>query len=382
MMGRLVKEDLAVNFDSIEDPRLDRTKKYPICEIIFLSIFGALWGVESWRGLETLGEERLDDLRNYFPFKHGIPSHQTIARVFSLLKPKSFEDFFIIWTANLNGTNDGKQIALDGKTLRGSYDKASGKQALHLLHACAVESGITLAQMEVGPKTNEITTVPAMLDALDIKGAMISVDALNTQKEIASKIVDADANYTMALKGNHKNLNREVATLFSTNQTQITEQNQFAEVEKGHGRVTERTYSIIEVNGKNLPQKGAWKGLESVGRVEVKVWKDSKETNETRFYLLSYADVKLFAKSSRGHWGVESMHWTLDVTFSEDSSRKRKDHAPRNYSLIRKFALNALRTFKGRLSVPNAQIKCAANRDFLNTVLQGVGFKRLAQDLI
>lgn len=181
MMGSLVKEDLSVSFAEIEDPRVNRKKLYPIGEILFLALVGALLGIESWRGLELLGNERIEFIRRFFPFKNGVPSHQTIARVFSLLKPKSFEQFFMVWAAALHGPNHGKQIAFDGKTLRGSYDTSSGKKALHILNACAVETGICLAQLEVDTKTNEITTVPELIDAIDLRGAMVSVDALNTQ---------------------------------------------------------------------------------------------------------------------------------------------------------------------------------------------------------
>lgn len=375
MMGSLVKEDLAVRFDMLEDPRMDRHKKYPICEIVFLGIFGALHGIESWRGLELLGNEKLDFLRKFFEFEEGIPSHQTIGRVFSILKPKSFEDFFRVWTSGANGSNAGRQIALDGKTVRGSYDKLSKKEAIHLLNACAVDCGITLAQMEVGSKTNEITVVPQMLDVLDVEGAMISVDALNTQKEIAKKIIDAKAQYTLALKGNHKTLNEEVELLFDTAKLDST--SRFEDTEKSHGRISTRVFDVLKVDVLNLPQIPEWKGLVAVGRVQTNVVKGLIESSETRLYLLSYTDVKLFAKSARGHWGVESLHWTLDVTYGEDASRKRKDHAPRNYSLIRKFSLNILRSFKGKLSVPLAHIKAGANPEFLETLLVGSGFKAL-----
>jgi predicted transposase YbfD/YdcC len=377
MMGSLVKECLAVTFDALEDPRVDRSKKYPLQEIVFLAIFAALQGIESWRGIELLGNERLDFLRRFYLFKEGIPSHQTIGRVFSILKPKSFEAFFMAWSAALSGPSAGKQIAIDGKTSRGTYDTASGKQAIHLLNACAVESGIVLGQLEVGAKTNEITAVPEMIDALDIAGAIISGDALITQKDIAAKIIDAKADYNLALKGNHKNLNEEVKYQFDTKKISTGSSNYFSETEKSHGRVHERTYETIDVDDKILPQFSEWKGLKSIGRVSTVVWKQDKETVETRYYLLSYKGAEKFAKSARGHWAVESMHWILDVTFGEDASRKRKDHAPRNYSLVRKFALNVIRTFKGKLSVPLTHIKSSANPEFLTSMLIGSGFTQL-----
>ena len=376
-MGSLVKEDLSVAFDQLEDPRVNRRKLYPLSEILFLALFGALLGIESWRGLELLGNERLSLLQRFFPFVHGIPSHQTLARVFSILKPKSFEQFFISWMARVNGSNEGKQIALDGKALRGSYDKASAKEALHLLNACAVDNGICLGQMEVDTKTNEITVVPRMLDALDIKGAMISVDALNTQKEIATQIIDAKADYTLALKGNHKILNDEVQTIF-TIKTGEDSREVVTQIEKEHGRLTTWLYDIEQVDKYNISQFTEWDGLKAVGRVRTTTLQAGKESQEMRYYLLSYADVNLFSKSARGHWAVESkLHWTLDVTFGEDASRKRKDYAPRNYSLIRKFGLNIIRTFKGKLSVPLFHIKMNANAEFMAAILQQAGFSLL-----
>ncbi len=375
----VLREDLSVSFSGIEDPRVERSKKYPLCEILFLTIYAALCRVESWRGIEFVGNEKIDFLRKFFPFIQGIPSHQTIARVFSILKPKAFEDLFRCWSSLLHGSNEGRHIALDGKTLRGSGDKASAKKALHLLHACAVDSGLTLAQLEVGVKTNEITTVPEMIDVLDVKGAMISVDALNTQKEIAAKIIDAGANYTMALKGNHKTLNEHVEKIFEVADTaQKTEAHAFEETGKSHGRVVTRMYDVAPLNEDvNLAQKNEWKGLAAVGRVKNTVWSNNKESLETRYYLLSYTDGQTFAKTTRGHWMVESLHWTLDVTFSEDASQKRKDHAPRNYALVRKFALNILKTFKGKYSLPIARARAAISEQFMETILVGSGFNRL-----
>lgn len=370
-MGSVLKEDLRVDFSKIEDPRIQRSKKYPIEEIIFLCLFGAFLGVESWRGVALLGQERLAFLRQFFAFSNGIPSHQTIGRVFSLLKPHCFEQFFMDWSAKLNGSNQGQQIAFDGKSLRGSANGA--KKALHLLNACAVDNGLSLAQLQVEEKTNEITALPEMIDCLDIKGAMVSVDALNTQKNIAAKIVEAQADYTLALKGNHKHLNQAVEGLFATHTTPSHE-----ETEKSHGRITTRRYHLLPVDKYNLPQALDWRGLKAVGRVETMTLRRGKQSHETRYYLLSYEDVQRFAKSVRNHWGVEVMHWMLDVTFGEDACTKRKDHAPRNYSLIRKWALNVLRKFKGKLSVPLVHIKAASNSEYLKSLMITAGFLPLS----
>jgi len=369
-----MKEDLAIIFGQLEDPRIDRHKKYPLCEIVFLVLYSAILGVESWRGIELIGHERINFLRNFFEFSNGIPSHQTIGRVFSILKPKSFEGFFIKWTSIIYGENQGKQIAIDGKTVRGSGDKANGIEAIHLLNACAVDCGVTLGQMEVGAKTNEIKLVPEMLDALEIKGSMISVDALNTQKDIAQKIIKGGADYTLALKGNHKILNNKVENLFLS--SELSAVNHWEEFEKLHGRETHRIYDVLSVDKYNLDETLDWKGLKGVGMVQTKNLKSEKPA-EIRYYLLSYRDVNLFAKSARGHWGVESLHWSLDVTFNEDASTKRKDFAPRNYSLIRKFALNIMRPLKGKLTIPLVKIKAAMKPEYLEKLLTDSGFKKL-----
>lgn len=370
-MSQWSKDDLLVLFNEIEDPRLERKKLYPLNEVLFLTLYAALVSAESWRSIELTGEERIDFLRNFFEYKNGIPSHQTIGRIFSLIKPAILEIFLLKWNMLLYGTTEGKQIALDGKTLRRSYDKSKNQEALHLLNVCAVDSGILLTQKEVGAKTNEITVVPDVLKSLDLKGAMISVDALNTQKNIAELIVESKANYTLALKGNHKNLNQSVEELF----LKKNDQNYLENTEKDHGRISTRIYDIISVNKLILPQSADWKGLQAVGRVQVFTEKNSKTTSETRYYLLSYSDLDLFAKSSRKHWVIESFHWILDVTFGEDASRKRKDHAPRNFSLIRKFAINILKTVKGNLSIPNTRLKAAMNPEFLQSALIQSGFK-------
>lgn len=372
-MEKWSKDELLVLFDELEDPRIERHKKYPINEIVFLTLYAALINVESWRAIRIVGKERLDFLKKFFEFKNGIPSHQTLGRVFSLLRPQSFEIFFRKWTSLVYGEScEGKHIAIDGKTVRGSFDKSKNQAALHLLNACSVDNGILLAQMKVNGKTNEITVVPEILDSLDIKGAMISVDALNTQKENAAKIVNSKADYTLALKGNHKNLNDAVEQLFRKS---TLEKSPLETVEKEHGRHTTRVYDVIDVDKYNLPQAIDWKGLVAVGRVQTLCLQSKSQNQETRYYLLSYSNLELFAKSARKHWGVESYHWILDVTFSEDSSRKRKDHAPQNFSLIRKFAINILKSFKEKLSISLTRIKSALNPEFIQDILIKSGFK-------
>jgi len=371
-----IKDDLSVLFSQIEDPRIAGRTDFPLSEILFLTIVACLVGVTSWRQVAIVGENKIELLRRYFPFANGIPSHQTIGRVFSLFKPTAFEKAFSHWTLSRIVEFSGeKQIAIDGKTLRGSHDSTHGKSAIHMLHAFAVESGLTIAQLAVPDKSNEITAVSSLLDQIDIQHAVVTVDAMNTQKDFAAHVKKQKAEYVFALKGNHKGLFEDVKMLFSD--TPKSAHFTCEETDKSHGRVSERRWSLLPVDKTILPQVDEWQGLSAVGRVETTTFKAGKETFETRYYLLSIRDVKRFATSTRGHWAVESMRWILDVTFDEDLSRERKDHAPRNYALIRKFTLNAIRLAQGKKSIPNARLVACLDEKVLTTFIEAAGFKPL-----
>ncbi|MFK7873890.1 MAG: ISAs1 family transposase [Oligoflexales bacterium] len=343
---------------------------------MFLVLIGALTGTDSWRSIEVYGKDHLEFFRKYFDFTNGIPSHQTISRVFSLFKPRAFELFFSLFSKQMMPEADAKLIALNGKTLRKSFDKASGQKSLHVLNACAVESGICLGQIPVDKKSNEIAVVPEMLDVLDVNGATISVDALNTQKNTAAKIIEEKSDYTLALKGNHKHLNEKVGFIFDT-KYYVEDVYSHTEVEKTHGRITERTFEVIPVNANLLVDEvQEWKGLKAIGKYNTQTEKDGQKTKETRYYLLIYHDVHHFAKFARGHWGIENrLHWTLDVTFKEDASRVRKDHAPRNFAVVRKLAMNILRLSKTDFSLPLMKRKATYDHKYLTDILEKAGIK-------
>lgn len=209
-------DTLLVTFDGVEDPRVNRTKLYPVQEILFLTLAAVICGVQSWCGVEEFGKDRIDWLRKYLPFEHGIPAHDTIGRIFSLLKPTSVVKAYMQFMSTLFNKPEGEIIALDGKTLRRSFDKASDQKPLHILNAWAVNSGLALGQLLVNGKTNEITAVPELLDIIDVRGATITTDALNTQKAIAKKIIEKDANYALPVKDNHKNLKGSIELAFDT----------------------------------------------------------------------------------------------------------------------------------------------------------------------
>lgn len=370
LVGAFV-DTISAIFDSVSDPRIARTKLYPISEIMFLILCAVLCGVDSWRGIEDFGEDRIEWLRKYLPFEHGIPSHQTLGRVMSLLKPSCVNKSFIQFMSEFYSVPEGNIISLDGKTLRHSFDKAAGQKPIHVLNAWAVNSGLSIGQMKVDTKTNEIIAVPELLDLLDLKFATVVADALNTQKSIAAKLVEKNCDYALPVKGNHKQLKEDIVLTFDTQPVPETDSKSFLRtVEKGHGRIETRTYSVLPADF--LEQKNDWAGLKFIGKVVNETVRDGKETQETRYYLLTFGDVTRFATVTRGHWGIEnSLHWVLDVTFGEDACRVRKDHAPENFSSIRKLALNLLRQNKSsKLSIPRKQARAARNPVFLDELLK------------
>jgi predicted transposase YbfD/YdcC len=274
------------------------------------------------------------------------------------------------------GKSADQIVALDGKTLRGSFDKALGQKALHILNACAVKNGLSLGQTLVDCKTNEITAVPELLDMLDLHGSTITMDALNTQKSVVEKIIDSGNDYVLPVKDNHKNFHEEIQQEFDLNPIE-KDSNLFKEtVEKGHGRIDQREYRVLGIQ--NLTTRTTWKGLQSIGMATTTSTRGEKTSCETRYYIMSFSEnVKRFSEAARGHWAVEnSLHWTLDVTFREDGSRVRKDHAPVNFSLVRKLALNILRGNKSsKKSIPQKMIRAALNKEYHESLLRLTGFK-------
>ena len=366
-------DSLIALFDCLEDPRVDRTKEYPLQEIMFLILCGCLCGVQSWRQMQDFGEDRIEWLRKYLPYNSGVPSHQTLGRVMSLLKPDSVVKSFAQFMSAIFECNEEEIIALDGKTLRRSFDRASGQQPIHILNAWAVNAGVSLGQLRVDEKTNEIKAVPEILELIDIRHAVVTTDALNTQKNIAEKIIEKGAQYVLPVKGNHKNLEEDIRETFDTTKVDFNNVDEFFEtIEKGHGRIETRSFRVLPAD--TIEQRSQWRGLTHIGMATNETLAGDKSSSESRIYLLSFGDPKKFAQASRGHWAVESsLHWVLDVTFDEDGCRVRKDHAPENFSSIRKMALNILRADKdSKLSIPRRQGRAARKTEYLDSLLSKV----------
>lgn len=366
-------------FGSIPDPRVERTRAHQLLDIITIALFAVLAGADGWVAIETYGKSKQEWLAGFLDLPNGIPSHDTFARVLARLDPAVLEARFQEWVRVLAAKFGTQLIAIDGKTLKGSYDRETGVSALQLVSAWASSQRLVLGQCAVDSKSNEITAIPLLIEQLDVADAIVSIDAMGTQVAIAQQIRRANADYILALKSNHPTLSRAATDWFAsyTQQTQtLPNEVRYSQCESGHHRVETRVvwqFPAVEVF--NSIQVGAWAGLQTLVVVENtrQLW--NKLTREVRFYLSSVrADAETFAGYIRAHWGIENqLHWCLDVTFCEDDCRVRKDHAPRNLSLLRRMALNLLRQEQSKSSLKMKRFKAAMDNQFLLKILLDSG---------
>jgi len=327
----------------VPDHRIPGMVTYPLDEILLATLVGVVCGADDWEGVEEIATGALDWLRGFLRYANGVPTAQTLRKVFRLLDTQALQRGFAAWAASMRA-QAREVIAVDGKTLRGSKTSPDGKGALHLVSAYATEAGLVLAQRAVDGKSNEITAIPELLDMLNLKGAIVTIDAMGTQKEIARAIVDKGADYVLALKGNQAGLHED-AELFFADPACAADCAVSAETDAGHGRIEERRCRAADARwlAELHPD---WAGLRSIAAVTARRIdkKTGAESFETRYYISSLEpDPKAIHVAVRGHWGIENnFHWTLDVTFDEDRCRTRKDASPLNFAVIRHTGYNLL----------------------------------------
>ena len=374
--ARAVTEQMHSLFSELKDPRVQRTRAHLLVDILIIGILSVIAGGKGWEDMEIYGLSKQDWLKQFLALPNGIPCPDTFRRVFERIDPKAFERCFQRLVQSIVETLGAQVIPIDGKNLKGSYDREQKRSALHLVSAWASEYRLVLGQVKVTDKSNEITAIPALLKLLDLAGCIITIDAMGTQTAIASQIYQAKADYILALKGNHPTLYNQVENWFKQAQSQDfkgIEVSYSEQVEKGHHRIEKRQVWCVPVS--QLPplhNQEDWVGLKCIVMV-VRVrhlW--NKTTHEVQFYLTSLeGDAHKLGQAIRLHWGIENgLHWTLDVTFKEDDCRVRTGHAPHNLAILRRIALNALNRERSfRRSTRQKSNRAAMDNNYMLTVL-------------
>jgi len=368
-------------FEKIDDPRVVERSNHFLIDIIAIVICAVIGNAEGWRDVEAYGREKESMFRRFLELPNGIPSHDTFRRVMSLVRPEAMQTCFVTWTRSLMSKDRREVIAIDGKTARRSGSPSKGKSPLHLVSAWASHAGLVLGQEACDEKSNEITAIPKLLDVLDLKGNIVTVDALGTQKEIAKKVRKGGGDYVFALKGNHKNLHEAAQSLFKRAKQRRwrgMKYDWYEIVETGHGRKERRKYWTIQERPVSEDiawyffKTEPWVDLNVIGVVESERTLNGKTTKETRYYLSSIENnAEVLAKAVRGHWGVENnLHWMLDVVFREDDDRNRTGYAQNNLSLMRKIALNLVKHEKTQKGSIKGRRKLAGwSEDYMLKVL-------------
>lgn len=363
------------HFTELTDPRRGEAT-YPLINVVIIAVCAVISGADDFVAIAKFGVTKRAWLARFLDLEEGIPSHDRFNAILAAIRPAEFERCLLSWITALHEITDGQLIAIDGKTLRRSFDAASSKTAIHMVSAWATANHISLGQVVVDAKSNEITAIPKLLEMLELSGAMVTIDAMGCQVEIARQIVAADADYCLAVKGNQPTLHQGIAAFFDEHlesDFSRTAVRRHQTEEKGHGREELRCYFICPVPA-DLPDRARWAHLKAIGIAITNTQRNGKDCNEVRYYILNkYVAARRFAEAVRGHWGIENrLHWQLDVTFQEDQCRIRQGHADANFSILRRTALSLLKNEPTlKVGIKNKRLTAGWDDGYLEKVLLG-----------
>ena len=372
-------DEVVVHFAELEDPRSTVNLQHPLVSVVVIALMAVLAGASGPTGIAKWAALKEEFLLNTLDLPNGIPRKDVFRRVLMTLRPGAFQACFANWLNSLRATAavatgvEQPVLAVDGKTARRSHDRKNGLGALHSVSVWASEFGLSLGQVACAEKSNEITAIPELLRLVDIKGAIITIDAMGTQKAIAAQIIEGKADYVLALKGNQETLHQAVIDYIDEQlEGDLANAREHVTTEKGHGREEMRTYLQLPAP-KSLPGFTLWEGLQTIGVVTSRCLRDGKETIEVRYYISSLAiGVKQFARAVRGHWGIENTcHWVLDMTYREDESRIRNEALRENFAWLNRFTLSLLKQYPDRTSLVMKRRSCGWNENYMLKVLAG-----------
>ena len=366
---RPVESSLLDHFSDLPDPRMVDKCDHLLIDIMMIAICATIANADGWVAIATFGESKQAWLKQWLALPNGIPSHDTFKRVFENLDAGAFQQRFMDWVQAVFSVTEGQVIAIDGKTLRGTCDK-TGKSTLHVVSAWATANHLTLAQVKVAEKANEIVAIPSLLDLLTLKGCIVTIDAIACQKSIAEQLRDQQADYVLSVKGNQPTLLRHLTTVFDASDASSDRADYCETVDHQHGRVEQRQCWVLP---DHTAQALGWRDCQTVVRITRTCQRSlTKTSQETHYYISSLpAQASLMLASIRAHWGIEnSCHWVLDVVFREDASRTRTKNADDNLTLLRKIALNLLRQHPTKGSLKDKRYRCSLNEDYLLAVMQ------------